>query len=282
MHYLLKLTRPLTSFMAALSVLIGAFAIVGKDLIAYIPEMILAFFTVFFICTAGFVFNDYLDRDGDKVNHPERPIPSRKIKPKKALLLSLGIFLCGLVCVNFLGWLYSPFSFIIVIIGIVALIAYEIVFKKVCLAGNATIGILVALTYLFGSFVVLSPDKLIQFNAAHILALLAFFAIIGREIIMDIEDAEGDIKRHTLPRLFGKKKSAIIASTFLCCAMLIGPLPFYPFGMLSIYYLPFLLIGDGILLYSIYIQLQSPALARKTTKIALLVSSVGFIVGSIK
>ena len=282
MHYLFKITRPVTSFMAALSVLIGALVIIGKDVILYIPSLVLSFFTVFFICAGGFVLNDYLDREGDRINHPERPVPSRNLSPRKALVLSTGIFVGGLACVNFLIWFFSPLSVIVVAIGVVILVSYEVGFKKIGIAGNAMVGILVALTYIFGSFVVLPPSEVLKLNAAHILAILAFCAIMGREIIMDIEDMEGDVKRNTLPRKIGKKKSAVIASSFLFFAILIGPLPFFPLGLLNLYYLPFLLVGDGILLYSIFIQLQSPALARKTTKIALLISSLGFIVGSMK
>ncbi len=276
------MTRPLTSFMAALSVLIGALVIIGKDVILYVPSLILSFFTVFFICAGGFVLNDYLDREGDRINHPERPIPSNNITPRKALALSIGIFIGGLACVNFLVLFFSPLSVIIVIIGAGVLVCYEVRFKKIGIAGNAMVGILVALTYIFGSFVVLPPGDILKLNTAHILALLAFCAIMGREIIMDIEDMKGDLKRTTLPRKIGKKKSAVIASAFLFFAILITPLPLFPLGMLNFYYLPFLLVGDGIMLYSIFIQLQAPALARKTTKIALLISSLGFIVGSMK
>ena len=282
MHYIITITRLVTSFMAALSVLIGALVIVGRDIFQHIPALILSSLAVFFICAGGFVLNDYLDREGDKINHPERPIPSRRITPGKALVLSIGIFVGGLACINILVWFFSPMSVVIILVGVAILISYEVGFKKIGMAGNAMVAILVALTYILGSFVVLPPSEVLKLNTAHVLAILAFFAIMGREIIMDIEDMEGDVKRNTLPRKIGKKKSAVIASSFLIFAILIGPLPLFPLGMLNFYYLPFLLVGDGILLYSIFIQLRSPALARKTTKMALLISSLGFIVGSLK
>lgn len=268
--------------MAAMSVFIGAVVIAGKDIVNFIPSLVFSFLSVFFICAGGFVMNDYLDREGDKINHPERPIPSKKISPKKALVISILIFVGGLACINILLWVFNPISIIVVILGAGILVSYELGIKKIGVAANAVIGILVGLTYILGSFLVLPPGEIFRLNVTHILALLAFCTIMGREIIMDIEDMEGDLNRNTLPRKLGRKKSAIIASSFLFFSILIGPLPLFPLRMLNFYYLPFLIVGDCIILYSIFKQLQSPALVRKTTKIAMLISSVGFIVGSFK
>src|SRR5687768_15161994 len=45
----------------------------------------------------GVVLNDYFDRDVDRVERPERPIPSGRVAPRE--VLAFGVRLLGLGCV---------------------------------------------------------------------------------------------------------------------------------------------------------------------------------------
>ena len=45
---------------------------------------------------AGMALNDYADRDLDKVERPERPIPSGRVRPAQALGLAAGLTVAGL------------------------------------------------------------------------------------------------------------------------------------------------------------------------------------------
>ncbi|RIQ12958.1 UbiA family prenyltransferase, partial [Jiangella rhizosphaerae] len=44
---------------------------------------------------AGMALNDYADRDLDRLERPERPIPSGRVKPGEALALAAGLTAAG-------------------------------------------------------------------------------------------------------------------------------------------------------------------------------------------
>lgn len=86
--------------MGAVGIILGMLIAVGSDITDYLTQLLLGCLTVIFFIIGGNTLNDYLDRDLDKFAHPERPLPSGKIKPQVALtfpslLSSLPVpFLC--------------------------------------------------------------------------------------------------------------------------------------------------------------------------------------------
>ena len=55
------------------------------------------------IVVGGYAANDFVDRDLDKVAHPERPLPSGRLQPQTMLILVLVAFLGGLTALYFVG-----------------------------------------------------------------------------------------------------------------------------------------------------------------------------------
>ena len=62
--------------MGAFGVVLGVLIAVGRDIVDYPVELVLGCITVIFFIMGGNSLNDYLDRDLDKLAHPERPLPS--------------------------------------------------------------------------------------------------------------------------------------------------------------------------------------------------------------
>jgi geranylgeranylglycerol-phosphate geranylgeranyltransferase len=271
MKALLELFRPLTSFIAALATFVGALVGAGVDIVSSSISIFLALIVVFLFSAAGFVMNDYYDREIDRINHPNRPIPSGRIKAESALKIAVIVFIVGII----IAWFINIICFIITIVALLLQISYEKNFKRKGFVGNVSISSLAALTFFFGGAAVE------QMSAPSILALLAFFSILGREIIMDIEDVKGDIDRNTLPVKIGERKSAIIASSFLSLAVVMSPIPYYPMQIFSAVYLPFVGIADAMFIYSMFIQLKNPKLSRITTRIAMLIALMAFIIGGL-
>ena len=56
--------------------LLTAFAITKNPLNLSVQTILLIFFSMAFITSAGFAINDYFDRESDAVIKPKRPIPS--------------------------------------------------------------------------------------------------------------------------------------------------------------------------------------------------------------
>jgi geranylgeranylglycerol-phosphate geranylgeranyltransferase len=142
------------------------------------------------ITAGGNAMNDYFDRSIDSIIHKERPIPSKRLSPSMALVFGIGCFIAGFFLSIFINFLCLS----IATINIAMLIIYEKYLKKRGFFGNISISYLVASIFLFGGAAV---GNIV---ATAILAILAFLANMGREIMKDVEDIKGDeMERKTFP-----------------------------------------------------------------------------------
>jgi geranylgeranylglycerol-phosphate geranylgeranyltransferase len=252
--------------------LIGAGSDVKKDIL----PIFLGFSVAFLFGIAGNAINDYLDRETDKINHPERPIPSGELKPGQALLFSMVFFAISLLLALFLSFIVkSLMVVVIVVIALVSQITYELRFKHEKIIGNIIIGTQTALAFIFGGVVV--GKTLIP----GIIAIAVFLSIVGREIIKDIEDVKGDRDRITLPMRLGVRNAGIVASLLIILAVLISPLPYYPLHKFGWEYLVVVFIADSLFIGSLPLIFKDAKLARRMLKFAMLIAIAAFITGSI-
>ncbi len=270
-----KLSRPLNSLMAAVFVAVVV-------LMAGLPDMTLilvASSVVVTITAAGNVINDYVDKDIDKINKPERPIPSRQIHEEIALLFGIILFITGLLMAGML----NPIALLIAAENSILLISYAVRLKKIGFIGNLVVSYLAGSTFLFAGAVVNTPHS---WSIGAVLFVCAFFVTGGREIAKDMEDMKGDKSSgaKTLPIMLGMKKSSQIALTFLGIVVLLSPAPYF-IGLFGIGYIPVIFAADAIFLYSGYILTKKPgkesaAKTQKLLKIGMLIALVAFIAGA--
>jgi geranylgeranylglycerol-phosphate geranylgeranyltransferase len=286
---IIELLRPLNCCMAAIAVCIGAVVEKG-DLImnsAFPVPLALAVITTFIIVGAGNILNDYFDREIDKINHPQRPIPSGRVREKNALALSIGLF-CMLPP---LAWLINIYAFAVLLIAMAFIIIYEMNFKRRGFIGNITISVLVALLFIYGALAVSAPPlsstglrvsaPQFEIGAVGILAALAFLATLGREIVKDIEDIAGDSPRATLPMKIGTNRAGYAAASAFICAIALSIIPYYPLGCFSFTYILPIAVANVIFIYSIFILFYNPSRAAKTVKIAMLCALMAFLTGAL-
>ncbi len=272
MRPLLKLIRPVNCLISSFSIPIVMITLFGLGFleqdILYIT--VLGMSIVFFYTAAGNSLNDYMDRETDEINHPERPIPSGDITPEKTIVFSGILFAIGLI----LSFLLDPWlPQIIVILAVILMIMYEVKFKKQGLVGNLIISLLTGMVFLFGGSIYG------ELELPALLGLLAFFATGGREIIKDIQDLEGDLDRKTFPMIVGPKKAEYTAVSFIVLGVIFSPIPFI-LGLFSIYYLIVVLLANGIFIYSLLL-LKSPAKSQKFIKVAMVVALIAFLIGGL-
>src|SRR4030042_1120582 len=104
--------------------LLTAFAIT-KDLLDF-QIILLIFFSMAFITSAGFSLNDYFDRESDAVIKPKRPIPSGALSLKQVVAISVILFVVGLS----LASLINQLSLIILLIDSILLVVYSAFIKR--------------------------------------------------------------------------------------------------------------------------------------------------------
>lgn len=212
---ILLILRPEVTPLAFLTVYIGALA--GDSTLFSIP-ILLAMLAVFCIAAGSSPFNDYFDYEVDKIIHPNRPLPKGIIKPKTALYMGIALFLIGLILSFFVNMQVFFFS----IFGVTLIVLYELVSKKTGFLGNFVVAFTVSISFMYGGAAVgnlLTPT---------FYAVVSFFLLLGREILLDVRDYEGDKKtRITLPVRIGKKNASYLGITCLFISMFLFFIPGY-------------------------------------------------------
>jgi geranylgeranylglycerol-phosphate geranylgeranyltransferase len=257
--------------MGIVGLLMSVLIATGTSIFDYWADIVPAAVVIFFFVAAGNALNDYMDREVDKVAHPERPIPSGRIKASTARTISIYCFSAALIASFFL----RIEATLVVIVALVLMLSYEISTKKKGLSGNLTIGVLTGMLFIFGGSIVGMIDKTI------IIALMAGLATVGREIVKDIEDMEADYDRNTLPKRIGKRNAGIAGSIAFIVAVALSPVP-YLTDMFGSGYLLTVLVADAIFIYCSIIHFQNPTRGQQLAKYGMLVALVAFLIGGIQ
>lgn len=191
---------------------------------------------------AGFAntVNDIVDIEIDRINRPWRPLPSNKITKRMAAGESFLLGIAALAISAFLG----PANLAIGLVAILGMTVYNFWLKPTPFWGNLLVSFVAALAFLYG-------------GAAHgnflpviLPAAMAFLLHLGREIVKDIEDIEGDSRlgARTLPIVKGVRFARVLTAGILTVLTSVTIAP-YVAGYYGLGYLAIVSIVDIILLY---------------------------------
>ena len=268
MNMYLQLFRTGNAVMGVIGVLVACFMAAGLDITnEYLNLMISAVVVFMFIC-GGNAINDYVDHEIDKTAHPERPIPSGRMKRENALYAGL-IMMFGSVLVSLLT--KDLECIIIVIVACVLMVAYETCLKQRGLIGNITIAVLTGMMFLLGGAVVGNmTDNLI-------VGAMAMLVSIGREITKDIEDMDSDEGRITLPMKIGVRNASLLACVFYIAGPILSIQPMVA-GTYGILYYTVVIADIMFVMCAAYV-FKDPHRSQKMAKKAMVVALISFILG---
>jgi geranylgeranylglycerol-phosphate geranylgeranyltransferase len=148
------------------------------------------------ITAGGNVLNDLLDLEGDRVNHPDRPLVTGEVSVGSARALTVVLFVGG-VLVAIPVVVAQPLVAVILAAAVLLLAGYEFRFKQVGFLGNLVVAFLTGMVFLYGAAAAGNAVVLLPFAA------MAFLATLSREVIKDMEDIAGDVSRSTFPKTYG-------------------------------------------------------------------------------
>lgn len=277
---LVELTRPGNAVTSGLLTFIGAFvAGVGSVspglLLDASPEIRAAAAVVatVFAVAAGNAINDYFDRDIDAINAPDRPIPRGAVSPAGALAFACVLFAAAVA----FALLLPPLAIAIAVVNLLALIAYTELFKGLPGVGNALVAYLGGSTFLFGGAAVGGALDAVGVGVLFVLAAVATFA---REVIKDVEDADGDREEglRTLPIVYGERPALVVAAVALGIAVVASPVP-YLTGAFGVGYLLVVIPGDLVMVAAARRSFENPTRGQTWLKYGQLLAAVAFVVG---
>ena len=281
------------SLTGLIGVIFGSLLALGQ-----MPEGDLASITILhglsvwaFMCSWN-ALNDILDIEIDRLNQPNRPLPSGKISLNNAKTVTAVLMFFSLFFLVYAGYIsstiqggfenWSP-SILIWILAIFLLTNYEsssnysLKLKDKGLPGNFAISLSVGMVILFGAAGVFDPTQ----PRVLSLFLIGFLYNLAREIVKDIEDMDGDEGRNTLAMRIGVEKTRVLAWAILLLTMVAILTPF-ALEIFSPNHLPLIIPGlMAIFLVKRKLAYAEDRNAQKLIKRSLQLSLLGFIISSL-
>jgi len=235
---LLKMCRLKNSLLAAVTIIAGNF----------IASVDISFLHLLLDCASmmiavGFanIHNDLLDIETDRINRPDRPLPSGAISLKKAKIACLVTAIAPVA----LGFALSITHGLFYLVLIAFLFAYNKILKRLPLVKNIMVAILCASPLLISVI-----DGHYWNPRLYPPAVFAFLLTLAREIFKDLEDVSGDMLGGiiTFPVAAGTKKALHLAIFITVFTLLFLPLP-----VLTLTYPVSFLLFTGILVAPVLI-----------------------------
>lgn len=211
---LLQLTRPVNVLIGGLSIFLGGFVTGHID--ALWPLM-LAAVSGMLITGGANAINDVFDLEIDRINKPQRPLPSGRISLRMARFWALGLFAAGV----FVAVWVNTAALLIASLSAGLLYLYSARLKPTAFWGNLTVGFVSGLAFVYGGVAVG------RLKIAIVVGGFACLYHIAREIIKDLEDVEGDRDQggQTLPIRYGFKPAMSIATAAMAAVIAATLLP---------------------------------------------------------
>jgi len=268
---LIRLFRPELPAAAGICVVIGQVLAAGR-----FPSLrvgVLGFLCGFALSGAALILNDLFDYEVDKINHPQRPLPSGAVTPADVIWLTVLTTLVGLAVAVALGAGVLLVSVIFWVIGFL----YNWRYKEAGLPGNLMVSASVGVTYILGAMTVGDPWN----RVVWIFALMAFFIDLGEEIAGDAMDMEGDKQRGTrsIALLRGKAFALRVAVALWGLVVVLSLVPILLGWSGGAYIAAALIIDASLAFFSVrLLESGDPQSGRRAMRGAYLGGTLGMVV----
>ena len=268
-----SILRPINCAMIGFAVVVGAF--VSKPATIDDIRLLLGFVTGFAICGYSMVINDYFDIEVDRVNQPDRPLPSGAATSSGALALAFAMLGVGVLASVVLS---NPAALSVALVYAFLSWLYNYRAKKYGLPGNLIVASSLAIPFIYGGVI---TGGSVTSSLLLFMAGTAFLSGVGREVVKAMADTVGDEKRgiRSFARVHGMSQASIVGAAFFLASVLSSLLPllllsvsaFYRFGVV---------VPDVVFVYLAYATLRKPTADRalRVKKQALLGMLIGLVV----
>lgn len=262
-----EITRPTNAAVGAFGAAVGGYVGGSLDAAVAVAAVVTAFGT-----GAGNAVNDYYDADIDALNRPERPIPSGRISRRGAVILSAALFAAA---VTLTVAVLPAVAVGIGVVNLLVLILYSSRLKRLPLVGNVAVAYLAGSAFLFGGAAAGGVEYTV------VLFALAGLVNLGREVVKDVEDVEGDAAEgaRTLPVVYGERPALALGSVAVFAAVALSPAPYFVFDGFGAPYLVAVAVADAVLLEATRRCWKSPSSGQKLLKAAMFVALAAFVAG---
>jgi geranylgeranylglycerol-phosphate geranylgeranyltransferase len=214
-NYIIKLIVPEYIPMGVLALLVGLFFSTQKIILNI--NLIYAIIASILLISGYNSFNAVIDKDIDKINKPDRPLPQGKLTTNQAIYLATLFFVLSLL----LGYIINYEFFVIMLAGAILSILYSLPavnLKKRFLIGTITANSIYTIIMPTAGWAVN-----IYSNVPIYLIIFLFLFGLGSAILKDFEDIVGDTKHHvrTILSKGGYSNTLFIASMLMVISIVV-------------------------------------------------------------
>jgi len=237
------LTRPLNVIIAGLSVFIAATL---SPQFTFSIDLLLAILSTACITAAANIINDIFDIEIDRLNQPNRILPSGKLSLEIARRSYYFFNLTGLI----LASLVNISLLVIAVFAVICLYFYSSVYKRKILIGNFVVSLLSGIAFIYGA------HSVGDWQAGVIPAIFSFLFHFGREIVKDMQDIEGDLAHSaiTFAGRYGVVKSTLLVNIIFGILIVFLFVP-YLINFYNLYYIYIVVPGVVFFLLAVSISL---------------------------
>lgn len=213
MKGLFKLSRPVTTLTGVLAVFLGGYV---AETGVWGPVAV-ACVATFLVSAAANAWNDYLDVEIDRINQPQRPLPSGMVSLPAARNFSIVLAILA----TLLTLLINRHAFVIALASNGLLYLYSWRMKSTVLLGNAIVAFISAMSPVFGGVAAGNVAPSLW------LALIVLCAIMGREVLKTMADYEGDLRQQvrTIATAWGRRRARIFFYIFAGLSLIMMMVP---------------------------------------------------------
>lgn len=235
-----RLFRPSNFLIAVLSIFVACILAGGST--QNLWTMIAASLGGGLIGAGGMVINDLFDIEIDRINRPERPLPSGALSRREAGIAYVLLSLSGIL----LNMFTTPLALAIAVAAVPLVFLYSAYLKRMPLLGNILVAFMTGLAFLYGG------AAAGRMEATVMPAIFAFLINAAREIVKDMEDRDGDAQlgARTFPIVYGMRASSMMASILLVALIIATVVPFW-LGIYGLRY--FILVNAGVNTVLLYV-----------------------------
>ena len=228
----IELMRPKNMVLAAITVPLGALFGLNASLTEQqMTAVVIQILSVLAFMGAGNAMNDIKDAAIDAQAHPNRPLPSQRIRletAKKFVVLlwltSFSFMVAGVYLLMENDATWWPLACIYTV-AVALMLTYDLgpETKTKGLIGNVSISLMVAAVILYGAATVDSITRL-----SFLVAGVVFFTNLAREIVKDCQDMLADEgERYTLPMKIGLERARMLAYVFVMAGLVCLYIPYW-------------------------------------------------------
>ena len=274
-----RLLRPVNGALMGLIVVVGAL-VASRWRPPPAPALAVGALVGFLLTGSAMVLNDIADLEIDRINDPDRPLPSGRVGVGEAwaIFAALSALGLGLAAANGVPELALAAA------SYAVAVAYDLRGKRTGLPGNAMVAFTGVSPLLYGGLLAGAVTPALALEA-----LMVFLVMVGREVVKGVADVEGDAARgvETVAVSRGPAFASRLAAALVLSAVALSPLPAALRMADPALYAPFVAAADAVFVHDSLQVLRSPTrrtaleVKNRWLVVAFPVALLGFALGAL-